>query len=74
MSNPPNIISLNITKFPQNLLIPDIDNDVSIQIISNSNKKENYRFGFEGENKTVIPVSIAKPAPKLKLPTIPKLV
>ena len=50
MSNPPNIISLNITKFPQNLLIPDIDNDVSIQMISNSNKKENFRFGFEGEN------------------------
>ena len=53
MSNSPTIISLNITKFPQNLLIPDMDNDVSIQIVSNSNKTENFRFGFEGENLEV---------------------
>ena len=50
MSNSANIISLNITKFPQNLLIPDMDNDVSLQVINNSDKKENFKFVFEGKN------------------------
>jgi len=50
MSNSSNIISLNITKFPQNLLIPDVDNNVSIQVINNSNKNETFKFVFEGEN------------------------
>ncbi|MBY8990430.1 MAG: hypothetical protein KGD58_06720 [Candidatus Lokiarchaeota archaeon] len=53
MSNSSNIISLNITKFPQNILIPDMDNDVSIQATNNSNKNENFRFVFEGENLDV---------------------
>ncbi len=50
MSNSATIISLNITKFPQNLLIPDMDNDVSLQVINNSDKLENFKFVFEGEN------------------------
>ncbi|MFX0083064.1 MAG: hypothetical protein ACFE94_15050 [Candidatus Hodarchaeota archaeon] len=50
MSNSSNIISLTITKFPQNLLIPDMENDVSLQVINNSDKKENFKFVFEGEN------------------------
>ena len=44
MSNSSNIISLNITKFPQNLLLPGVDNDVTIQLINNSDKIENFKF------------------------------
>ncbi|MFX1375136.1 MAG: hypothetical protein ACFFA0_04935 [Promethearchaeota archaeon] len=50
MSSSSPIISLNITKFPQNLLIPDMDNVVSIQATNNSDKNENFQFVFEGEN------------------------
>ncbi|MFW9882438.1 MAG: hypothetical protein ACFFG0_55965, partial [Candidatus Thorarchaeota archaeon] len=50
MSNSSNIISLNITKFPQNLLIPDAENDISLQVINNTDKKENFQLAFEGEN------------------------
>ncbi len=50
MSNADKIISLNITKFPQNLLIPKIDNEISIQAINYSGKKESFKFDFEGEN------------------------
>ncbi len=53
MSNQTKIISLNITQFPQNLLIPDGDNDVSIQVINNSNKNEKFQFAFEGENLNI---------------------
>ncbi|MFX1363618.1 MAG: hypothetical protein ACFFCE_09590 [Promethearchaeota archaeon] len=53
MSNANQIISLNITKFPQNLLIPGIDNIVSIQAINYSNRKENFKLEFEGENLTI---------------------
>ena len=38
MSNPPTVISLTITEFPQNLLIPDTNNGVKIQVVNNSNK------------------------------------
>ncbi|MFX1530466.1 MAG: hypothetical protein ACFFBC_05095 [Promethearchaeota archaeon] len=54
MSNLSNIISLNIIKFPQNLLIPEADNDVSIQVVNNSDKNENFKFMFEGENLDII--------------------
>jgi len=54
MSNLSNIISLNIIKFPQNILIPDVDNDVSIQVVNNSEKNENFKFVFEGENLDII--------------------
>ncbi|MFX1344854.1 MAG: hypothetical protein ACFFAI_07080 [Promethearchaeota archaeon] len=54
MSNLSNIISFNIIKFPQNLLIPEADNDVSIQVVNNSDKNENFKFMFEGENLDII--------------------
>ncbi|KKK84785.1 hypothetical protein LCGC14_2779840, partial [marine sediment metagenome] len=50
MSNLKQIISLNITKFPQNLLIPGIENKISIQVINKSNKSENFKFNIDGEN------------------------
>ncbi len=53
MSNADKIISLNITKFPQNLLISGIDNNISIQVINNSSKIENFKFNFEGENLNI---------------------
>jgi hypothetical protein len=53
MSNPSNIISLNFTEFPQNLLIPGIDNSVKIQVINNSNKTESFNFTFDGENMEI---------------------
>ncbi|MFW9782050.1 MAG: hypothetical protein ACFFFB_07180 [Candidatus Heimdallarchaeota archaeon] len=48
------MINLTITKFPQNLLIPNADNIVSIQILSQSKKNETFKFSFEGENLEVI--------------------
>jgi hypothetical protein len=53
MSNTSNVITLNITYFPQNLIIPNVANVVSIQAINNSNKNENYQFTFEGENLNI---------------------
>ncbi|MHA1915669.1 MAG: hypothetical protein ACW986_09055 [Promethearchaeota archaeon] len=53
MSNPSNIISLNITEFPQNLLIPGIDNAVKIQVVNNSKKTESYNFAFDGQNMEI---------------------
>lgn len=49
-----NIISISILRFPQNLLIPGIDNNVSIQVKSNSDKNEKFKFIFEGENLQVV--------------------
>jgi len=53
MSNLSNIISLNITEFPQNLLIPGIDNAVNIQVVNNSDKSESFNFAFDGENMEI---------------------
>ncbi len=53
MANASNVISLNITQFPQNLIIPNVANVVSIQVINNSSKKENFQFTFEGENLSI---------------------
>jgi len=53
MSNADKIISLNITEFPQNLLIPGIDNRIKIQVINISNKSENFKFDFKGENLNI---------------------
>jgi len=50
MSNASNVITLNITHFPQNLIIPNVANVVSVNVINNSNKNENYQLTFEGEN------------------------
>ncbi len=49
-SNPNKVINLTITKFPQNLLIPNGENQVSIQVMNTSNKIESLKFSFEGEN------------------------
>jgi len=53
MSDPSQIISYSITRFPQNLLIPDVDNDVTIQVMSNSDKIEYIRLSFEGEQLNI---------------------
>ncbi len=57
MSGQSKIISMNITQFPQNLLIPDIENNVSIQIKNNSDKIEKFQFVFKGENLDVAVVT-----------------
>ncbi len=49
-SDPDKVINLTVTKFPQNLLIPNGDNQVSFQIMNASNKVETLKFSFEGEN------------------------
>jgi hypothetical protein len=53
MSNADKIVSLNITKFPQNLLITGLDNEVKIHAINTSSKKETFKFDFEGENLNI---------------------
>lgn len=54
MSNVDKIISLNITQFPQNLLISDIDNEIKIQVVNHSSKKETFKLEFEGENLNIV--------------------
>ncbi len=49
-SDPNKAINLTVTKFPQNLLIPNGDNQVSLQVMNASNKIETLKFSFEGEN------------------------
>jgi len=39
-----------VKKFPQNLLLPDVENPISLEIINQSNKDEHFKFVFEGEN------------------------
>jgi len=53
MSSIDKIISLNITKFPQNLLIAGIDNEVKIHAVNTSSKKETFKFDFEGESLNI---------------------
>ncbi len=53
MSNSSGIISLKVTRFPQNLLIPDNENGVTIQVTNNSTKNEKFQVVFEGENLKV---------------------
>lgn len=48
--DPTKIISLNITRYPMNLLIPSIDNVVSIQAMNYLNQDEGFQFNIEGEN------------------------
>jgi hypothetical protein len=57
-ADPNHVISINITKFPQNLLLPGIDNSVSFQVNNQSSKEEHFKFVFEGENLeiTVTPI------------------
>ena len=44
------VISITIKKFPQNLLIPNLKNSVSLEVVNNSKKEEHFKFVFEGEN------------------------
>lgn len=44
------VINLTVTKFPQNLLIPNGDNHVLLQVMNASNKIETLKFSFEGES------------------------
>jgi hypothetical protein len=48
-----NPISLTVTKFPHNLIIPNIINSVTMQIRNNLNQEAEYKFAFEGENLKV---------------------
>ena len=57
MSNSSSIISLKVTRFPQNLLIPDNENGVTIQVTNNSTKNEKFQVVFEGENLKVGSIS-----------------
>ncbi len=47
---PNHIISISVKKFPQNLLLPDVENPISLEIVNQSNKDEHFKFVFEGEN------------------------
>jgi len=53
MADTDKIISLKITKFPQNLLIPGINNEIILQAINYSSKKEDFKFDFEGKNLNI---------------------
>ncbi len=46
-------ISITFTRFPQNLLIPSIDNIISFQAINNFNNTEKFKFDVEGENLNI---------------------
>ena len=47
---PNHVISISVKKFPQNLLLPNVENPISLEIINQSNKDEHFKFVFEGEN------------------------
>jgi len=51
--DPNKAVSLVVQQFPQNLLLPDEKNIVSLQITNHSNKEENFFFEVEGENLEV---------------------
>ena len=52
-------ISLKITQFPNNLLIPGIDNSIHFQAVNSFNKKAFFRFNFEGQNlKVAVPTEL----------------
>lgn len=77
-----NAISLTITQFPQNLLIPNIDNAVSLEVINNLDKQADFKFEFRGENidLEVIPQEFndniklnAKETRKIQLKLTPKV-
>ena len=50
ISDPNQVISITIKKFPQNLLIPNLKNSVSLEVVNYSKKEEHFKFVFEGEN------------------------
>ena len=54
ISDPDQTISLNITHFPQNLLIPSNDNKIIIQATNRFNKQALFKFAFEAEDLNII--------------------
>ena len=54
ISDPDQTISLNITHFPPNLLIPSNDNSIIIQAINRFNKQAFFKFAFEAEDLNII--------------------
>jgi hypothetical protein len=59
ITDPDKTIALKITKFPNNLLIPGVDNLIHFQAVNRFNKKAFFRFNFEGENlKVGIPAEL----------------
>ena len=51
--DPSTTITLTVTRFPQNLLIPNGENLVSFQVRNNLGKEGDFKFSFEGENLNV---------------------
>ncbi|MEJ2296149.1 MAG: hypothetical protein P8Y23_15455, partial [Candidatus Lokiarchaeota archaeon] len=77
-----NAISLKISQFPQNLLIPNVDNIVSLEVVNNLDKEADFKFEFKGENIDVIvnPEEVngnikleSKETKKIELKLIPKI-
>ena len=59
ITDPDKTISLKITQFPNNLIIPGVDNLIHFQAVNRFNKKAFFRFNFEGENLNVgVPVEL----------------
>ncbi|MBY9019267.1 MAG: hypothetical protein KGD66_10600, partial [Candidatus Lokiarchaeota archaeon] len=51
--DPNTAITLTVTRFPQNLLIPNGENLVSFQVRNNLGKEGDFKFSFEGENLSI---------------------
>ena len=51
--NPNTAITLTVTRFPQNLLIPNGENLVSFQVRNSLGKEGDFKFSFEGENLNI---------------------
>jgi len=47
---PNHVISISVKKFPQNLLLPNVENPISLEITNQSTKDEHFKFVFKGEN------------------------
>ncbi|MFX0187032.1 MAG: hypothetical protein ACFE8A_04775 [Candidatus Hodarchaeota archaeon] len=63
ITDPEKTISLKITHFPQNLLIPSNDNNIIFEAINRTNKQAFFKFAFEVENlKIEIPDELKKDA------------
>ncbi len=49
-ADPNKAISLRFISFPQNLLIPHVDNTLSFEATNSFNEDEKFKFEFEGDN------------------------
>ena len=61
MSDMDKTINLNIIQFPQNLLIPDVDNIIKIQVINNSHKPEYFKIDLPVANITATQTEVHVP-------------